>query len=209
MRVETQCRSVVMAIMMALSWWGKAVGAAPDARELLLDGRWQLSVRQRAPGTDWSPPVDRGDVEVPGAYLPLNDKQNRETEVVLVRSFSVPKEWREACAKGARVLVEFDAVDYRSKVEASGTDGVFRTLGEHEGYFGRFAVQLGDIMEGRIKVSAWDLREGAGQLTEQIERTTLQGVDPTAWGKNPCGIVESVRLRLVGPVYMQIGRAHV
>jgi hypothetical protein len=180
-----------------------AAGALPEPQTTSLDGTWHLSVRHRAPGAAWSRPADQGQVGVPGAYLLWDEAPDQETALTLERPFSVPASWRDACAKGAHVLVEFDSVDYRASVEVAGSDGAYREIGGHEGYIGRFAVPLGETMEGTLRVNAWDLREGAGQKPESVARTTLQGVDPTAWGKNPCGILESVRLRLVGPVYMR------
>lgn len=192
----------LMCVMVSRSVADSASGSWQDTPTLPLDGNWHVSVRHHS-GFARNQEEDLGEVAVPGAYFLPSDTQNQETTLTLQRPFSVPAAWREACAQGAYVLAEFDSVDYRSTVEAAGTDGAYRKLGEHEGYIGRFAFPLGPTLEGQLRVTAWDLREGAGQRPEYVARTTLQGIDPTAWGRNPCGIVESARLRLVGPVYLR------
>ncbi len=181
---------------------GAPAGPWQDTPTLPLDGNWHVSVRHHS-GFARNQEEDLGEVAVPGAYFLPSDTQNQETTLTLQRPFSVPAAWREACAQGSHVLAEFDSVDYRSTVEVAGSDGAYRKLGEHEGYIGRFAFPLGLALEGQLRVTAWDLREGAGQRPEYVARTTLQGIDPTAWGRNPCGILESARLRLVGPVYLR------
>jgi len=162
-----------------------------------------MSVRYRAPGGDWESAGEAREVAVPGTYYPHFSSEDREVELSFERDVVVPDAWGCHLDNGGRTLVELDSVDYRATVEWISEDGEAAEIGRHEGYLGRFAVDLGGRRKGRLRVKAWDLREGSGEWVESVERTTLQGIDPTGWGINVSGIRESVRLRLTGAVYLR------
>ncbi len=181
----------------------------PVEREVSLDGDWQMSVRYRPAGQDWQAPVDERSVQVPGGYFPFTANEDLEVEITYKRPLQVPGTWEGATSSGYHVMVEFDSVDYRATVALEDETGGKQQLGTHEGYLGRFAVDLGSKQAGTLNVRAWDITQFApGEAVEPVARTTVQGLDPTdleglGWGINVSGILESVRLRLTGHLYLR------
>lgn len=166
-------------------------------RQAPLDGPWRLAARFGQVGGGWGPPVLDEEVQVPGIYYPPWPEGDQTLQLRYERPLEVPAAWRGAPAGDWHVLLELDSVDYRAAVSLGDAD-----LGSHEGYLGRFALDLGGRTQGTLQVVAEDLRQDFDVL-ESVERKTVQGIDPTAWGINVAGILEPVRLRLVGPLYLR------
>ena len=168
-----------------------------------LDGPWSASARKRTPGADWSEPTDLGEVSVPGWFFPFPrfPSAGEEVELTLSRQVEWPSEWD--CAGHAddyRSIVELDSADYRSRVRFSGTE-----LAVHDGYLGRFGVQLPPAVSGELEVVLTDAvydADAQGGI-EAFPHKTLQGVDTGGWGVNPVGLPGDVRLRLVRGVYLR------
>lgn len=167
----------------------------PGAGQVVsLDGPWRLTARINL-GSGWRELPAR-EVQVPGYAFPFNAKQPAEAELIFERPLAVPPDLARH-----RIVVELDSVDYFAAVELVDEQGGVRPLGEHQGYCGRFAVDLGRAPTGSLRVRVRDRWERATAL-EQHPRATVQGIDPTGWGVNPMGILGSVRLRAVGNTHV-------
>jgi hypothetical protein len=187
---------------------GVCAGWAPPAqaeRQRSLDGSWHLLVRKRVAGAAWGSPLHDGPVQVPGSFYLGREDEELEFQLAFSRRLELPAAWACAPALGFHALAEFDSVDYWATVALDG-----EVLGRHTGYLGRFAVDLGARVSGELQVEASDLRQKMAGVHDASDianattpRRTVQAVEPSNWGMNVAGILESTRLRLVGPLYLR------
>ncbi len=97
-------------------------------------------------------------------------------------------------------FVRFGGVDYACTV--SWDDKV---LGSHEGYFQPFWFDVGQLGGGhRLALEVtdpWEEPDGFDGWDGHIPKSTLQGVDPIAWGHNLAGVWRPVEV-IIGDVFI-------
>lgn len=151
-----------------------------------LNGLWDLALREDAMAD--TPNFNRR-ILVPFAVeAPLSGVAERANHVAYRRSFEVPSEWKDD-----RVLLHFDAVDWKTSVSVNGK--VLKTLDgdqEHEGGYDRFSYDISDALttsgKNELIVRVFDPTEKGDQprgkqvtKSHGIWYTPTTGIWQTVW----------------------------
>lgn len=150
---------------------------------LNLNGLWEYAIR---PAESLAPETYDGHILVPfsveSALSGVGKPVGGENRLWYKTAFRTPKTW-----KGRRVLLNFEAVDWETRVLVNG-----REAGTHRGGYDPFSFDITDLLKKRgdqeIIVSVWDpVEEGTQPRGKQVRNprgiwyTPVTGIWSTVW----------------------------
>jgi hypothetical protein len=153
------------------------------AEWLNLNGMWEYAIR---PELDKAPEEYDGFILVPfpveSALSGVKRPIGKENRLWYRRTFTIPKNWSKK-----RILLNFEAVDWETKVWINGNE-----IGTHRGGYDPFRFDITDALKKRgkqeVTLSVWDpINEDTQPRGKQVKDphgiwyTSVTGIWRTAW----------------------------
>ena len=153
------------------------------AEWLNLNGLWEYAIR---PAGEPEPEAFDGHILVPfpaeSALSGVRKPVGKENRLWYRRTFRIPKTWKKK-----RVLINFEAVDWETRVLVNGEEA-----GSHKGGYDPFFFDITDHLKRRgdqeIVLSVWDpVNEGTQPRGKQVGNprgiwyTSVTGIWATVW----------------------------
>ncbi len=150
---------------------------------LNLDGQWEYAIR---PANEPEPAAFDGHILVPfpveSALSGVQKPVGKENRLWYRRTFRIPKTWKKK-----RILLNFEAVDWETRVWVNGKEA-----GSHRGGYDPFVFDITEHLKRRgdqtIVVSVWDpVDEGTQPRGKQVLKprgiwyTSVTGIWATVW----------------------------
>ena len=168
-----------------------------------LNGLWDYAVVPTSSLTDVTADLAFGQAEKSGKILVpfpfesalsgVTGKVGSENYLLYRRYFTVPENWA-----GKRILLHFDAVDWRATVKVNG-----KVIGTHQGGYAPFSFDVTDALtevgEQRLELIVWDPTDESGAPQPRGKQVCKPG---GIWYTSVTGIWQPVWMEPVADAYI-------